>query len=1155
MENLIGFFVRRFVFAISIFTTIVLFGLTSSVGVGVDLLPNFEIPIVAVNTTYPGAGSAEVAKQVSETIEDSLATLPGVSSLSSISFEGLSVVIIEFVASVDGDQAAVDVSQRVNTVLGQLPDDAGSPSVQKFDPNDEPILNVAVTAEGEDLRSLQDYAENVLEPELQRAEGVADVSIIGPVEREIQVLLEPGRLERYGLSPAQVAGAIGTASAEVPLGNLTVGGERVLFAGRNVLTNAREVEEVIVDPQTGLRVQDVAVVRDSSADITSYSRLNGKPVVLLEVLKQTGANTVATSQEVRRTLDNLDLPEGYETAVVADTTPFISSTVSDTQGELVRAVFIVAFIVLLFIGRVGSTVSVILAIPISFAGALIIFGLFGFTFNLVTLLAVTVAVGLVVDDSIVIAESIDRYREQGYNKLESVRLGAGEVSVAVLASTLSLLAVFLPISFLPGILGQFFREFGLTLTATIIASYLEALFFLTVRLAYLPDPELPTFAALRRAALKLGKDTRWSLNLFKRRRYLTLISILGLVAGAVFMLRAPEFAAQAAEAGRTLPIDLSGPLRFVIGVLLIPVAAALAGMLIALFLLVTGYLLRLVTYTVGALLRPLFLGVDKMIGALREGYGRALSGALTHNLWVLLLAGLMFVSGVAIVATGQIGFNFTPNSDSAQAGLTVALPAGTDLATTNALAGRVEDILVGRPEIQTVQASVGVNTSDVGNISSSGRAEFVIELVPKSQREFSDAEYALQYQDEARELLADYPEANVTGGAIQNAGPPETSDYAITLASNDLDLLRERDNLARIALENVPYFNDIDSDLDTTVSERVFRLDQTALVGTGLTVADVYATLRAYNVGLEAAQVRQDGNEYPVQVRIDPASLRDEQSLLSLPITSPGLGRSIPLGELGRFVLVEAPSSINRIDQTYTTEIRGDVLPDSPPISQIRAEAREVLTEAGVFEGAVSEATGTGLDLTGDLARYTPIAFALALLLNYFVIASQFNSFKFPVYLLLTVPLALVGVLWLFFLTNQSLDLNSVLGIVILTGLVTKNAILLLDIVVNKTAEDGEPLRELLVRAGKLRLRPILMTTSTLVAISIPLLLGAGEGSEFRRPLGLVIFGGVTFSAIMTLFVIPAAFYRFEKGRFAPEVSPLERSAQPPKGYAASSTD
>ena len=1139
MSSLIDFFVRRYVFSISVFTAIVLFGIVAATRVGVDLLPNFELSFVTVTTTYPGAGSEEVTKQIAEPIEGALATLPGINSLSSTSFEGFAVVVVEFAADVDANQAAVDVSQRVNAILGTLPGGAGTPSIQKLDPNDQPILNVALVAQGEDLRTVQAYAQDVLEPELQRVGGVADVSVVGPVEREVQVLLDPNALQLYGLTPAQIAGAVQGASSDLPLGNLTVAGERILFAGRSSLTNPRQIERIVVDSQRGLRVSDVAAVRDTSADITAYSRLNGQPVVLLEVLKQSGANSVGTASGVRKALQNVALPAGYQAYVVNDTTPFITSTVSDTLGELVRAVLVVSIIVLMFIGRLGSVFSVIMAIPISFAGALILFGLFGFTFNIVTLLAITVAVGLVVDDSIVVAESIDRYREAGHAKLEAVRLGAGEVSVAVLASTLSLLAVFLPISFLPGIIGQFFSEFGLTLTATIIASYLEALFFLTVRLAYFGDPLPPTWREASASFGKLGSDARSMLRAWRRWWFWALYLVLagGAVAGVLTdRLNVPDFGVPAPAVAASLALAV---------LLLLPIV-----------LIPTVYVTRLVLALSGAVGRSLYEVTDRFTVWLRGAYGRTLAAALDNATVVLVAAGLLFAS-VFFIAP-RLGFNFTPATDSGQAGITLKLPTGTALATTNELAGRIEDALLGRPEIATLQTSVGVNSGDVGNSAASERAEFVVELVPKSERAKSDREYALEYDAIAKEILADHPEAEVSASALQNAGPPATSDYSITLASSDLDLLAERDALARRTLADNPYLNNVASGLDTTVSERVFQLDTTKLVGTGLSVADVYATLRAYNVGIEAAKLRDGGEEYPIQVRVNPTALRDESALLSLPVSSPLLGNSLPLGELGRFTGALAPTSINRTDQTYTSTITASVLPGAPPTSKLKTQLRDGLQTAGVFDARVSEGQSTGLDLTGDLVFYTPIAFALALLLNYLVIASQFNSFKFPLYLLLTVPLALVGALWLFFVTGTALDINSVLGVVILTGLVTKNAILLLDLVVNQDqAEAGETLKERLIRAGMVRLRPILMTTLTLVAISVPLLLGSGDGSEFRKPLGMIIFGGVTVSALLTLFVIPAAFYRFERKNYEKEqdATPTETQAKDFSGVPSAASD
>ena len=1141
MVNLINFFIRRYVFATSIFLAIVFFGLVSSISTGVDLLPNFELPFVSVNTLYTGAGSEEVSKQISEPLEEALATLPGISSISSYSFEGLSVVFVEFVASVDSDQASVDVSQRVNAVKNVLPDGASSPAIEKLDPNDQPILEVAVSAPGEDLTVIQTFAEDVLTPKL-RVDGVASINVIGPVEREIQVLLNPRNLDNYKLTAAQIARAITQSSSEVPLGNLTVAGERILFAGRNKPNSVSQIEEMIVDSGRGLIVTDLAVVRDTKADVTAYSRLDNEPVILLQVQKQSGANSVGTANNIRKAIDKLTLPEGYIVKVVNDETDFIASTVKDTFRELLRSVFVVSFIVFLFVGRLGSVSAVVLAIPISFSGALILFGVFGFTFNIITLLAITIAVGLVVDDSIIIAESINRYREAGLSKKEAVIKGSGEVSVAVLASTLSLLAVFLPISFLPGILGQFFAEFGLTLTAAVIFSYLEALFFLTVRLAYLPDPLPSSWRALPHAISHLGslRGLKWYL---RKRLWILTASLFAIATIILLVLKMAPAESSPAELFASLPLA-----DFLVGPLILGLIPSLVVLTLPLIIALLHYLLRLCFVILGAIFLPMYQMTDWFVNRLRKAYGSTLSFILgdmalgrfrfSRSNIVLFIALMLFLS--LFVAVQKVAFNFSPPTDSGYVGITVNLPTGTGLSTTNEVAGIIEGAFASRSEIKTMQVAVGVSSGgDVGNITSSGRAEFSFELIGKKLRDKSNRELAIEYQEKVEELLKNFPEASISAYGINNSGPPRVSDYSLTLASNDLELLRERDLQARLLLEDNPYLTNIDSNLDTTVNERVFKVNLSALTGTGLTVDDVYQTLRHYNVGIEAANFAERGNEYPITVKINPIALQDEQALLNLPIISPILDKSIPLRELGYFDIFEAPTTISRTAQTYVTHISASVLPlpRGSAISTLKADLKEELVEAGVIDDFVTEGQGTGLDLTSDLIIYTPIAFALAFLLNYLVIASQFNSFKLPFYIMLAVPLALVGALWLFVFAGVGLDVNSVLGIVILSGLVTKNAILLLDIVINKGLQrEGETLREALVRAAKLRLRPIIMTTITLVAISIPLLLGQGDGSEFRRPIGMIIFGGVTTSALLTLFVIPSAFYRFEHKRFDSKV-------------------
>src|SRR5690606_30451723 len=394
----------------SAFGALMLFGVITLLNIGVDLMPPVEVPVVAVSTTYPGAGPEEVSRQVGEPIEGALTTLPGVTSVSSIAMENVSFVIAQFTPETGVDQAAIDVSQRVNAIVGRLPEDAGRPAVQKFDPNDEAILSVAVMAPGRDLVAVQAYAEDELQPALLRVEGVADVTVAGPARREVQVVLDPARLAAYGLSPQAVAGAIQAAAVDVPAGNVVEVDRRVLISGRSTPETLAQVQETRVDPSRGVRVADVAVVRDGSSDVASYTRIDGEPAVLLEVRKVSGSNSVNTAQGVRAALRDLSLPDGYTVRIVGDTTEFVEHTVNDTLIEMGIAALAVSLIVLLFVGRLGTVFAVVLAIPVSLAGTLVVFALLGFTFNIVTLLAITVAIGLVVDDAIVVAENIDRYR-------------------------------------------------------------------------------------------------------------------------------------------------------------------------------------------------------------------------------------------------------------------------------------------------------------------------------------------------------------------------------------------------------------------------------------------------------------------------------------------------------------------------------------------------------------------------------------------------------------------------------------------------------------------------------------------------------------------------------------------------------------------------
>lgn len=1090
-ENpLVAFFVERFVFATAIFVGLVLVGLLLGLGLGVELLPRFSVPVVAVSTAYPGAGPEEVAEQVSKPLEDALSTLSGVDTIGSSSTEGFSLVFVQFQQGVDVDRAAVEASQKVAAARGQLPKDASAPVVQKFDPSASPILYVALEAPGTDLSQVLRYAERTLKPKLQLVQGVADIRLTGAPRRSIRVYLDPDRLQVLGVAPGQVVQALSASALNLPLGSLSEGEKRLVYTLRSTPATAREVADLLLDPSRGLRVRDVARVEERAEEPTTLNRLNGRPAVLLAVVKTPDSNAVAVADGVKRALSEIRLPQGYRAEIALDTTRFIRAAVEDTVREAFLAALAVSLVVLVFLGKLNSVFSVILAIPITLSGAILLFGILGFTYNLISLLALTVAVGIVVDDSIVVAENIDRYRRMGFSPKEAVLKGASEVSVAVAAATLSLLAVFLPISFLPGLIGQIFQQFGLGMAAAIAVSWLEALLFLTVRLAYFPDPEPPSLREALSALRLLPQDLRFAY----RRGYRTLLGLLFGGAAAFLLLRqGPAF------------------------LLLLPLYPALLGLF--------RYGGRFLLDLAGAATRLLHGLAEGGLGRLTEAYARSLDWALRRPGLILGLAGLAFLSIFPILP--NIPFNFTPRSDTGVLTATLLLPKDTPLGVADRAARALEAYFLAHPAVSRVVTTVGASAVGGAQVGDPSRVQLQIVLKPKGEREDILA-LTETFNREGEAALRDFPGADLR--VLAQTGPEAgDADLQFFLTSPDRNLLEQRVQAITDLIAEKPYVLNVKSTLEATQRERVFVPDPARLSGTGLTPTDLAQALRLYLTGTQAATARRSGEELSVVVQADPLRLGTEADLLSLPVYAPALQTYLPLGSLGGFVERPSPTLLSRRNQAYAAGININLRPEAPGSFQIQTELERELREAGLLGDGV-ELTAAGLgSFTGELARLAPLAFLLALVLNYLVIASQFNAWRYPLYLLLPVPLSLVGAFWLTYLLGTGLDVISVLGVVMLIGLVTKNAILLLDFAVRRMRE--MPLKDALVEAARLRLRPILMTTLTVLIISLPLLLGSGEGTEYRRPLGVIILGGLLSSTLLTLFVVPAAFYTFERGR------------------------
>jgi len=1081
VNPLVGLSVARYVLAIGIFVGVVVFGLIETNNLGVDLLPTTNIPVVMVATSYPGASPAVVDQQVTQVIESAVSTVGGITSISSNSGTGSSRVILQFGPDTNQTAIANAVAAQVASLRG-LPGDASTPIVRTFDPNAQPILELGLIAPGANMDEVYAYANNILVPALQLVTGVANVSVSGGSQLQYQVLLDPARLAYYNLSPTQVSSAIGSSIVNQPIGSITRKNDVLTFATSSQPSGVADIAAMVVDSIRNIRVQDLGRVQTASI-ASNYTRVNGQPAVLLSVQQAAGSNAVAVADGVRSYLASTTLPTGYHIAVSSDTTGPIVASVHSTFHELWITAIVVAVIVLLFLGRLNTAFTVILAIPIALSAAPVLYGLLGFTFNEVSLLALIVAIGIVVDDSIVVAENVERYRAMGMDRRTAVLRGASQVFGAVTAASLSLLAVLIPVSFMGGFAGNFLRQFGLGLAAAVFLSWLEALLFLTVRMAYIGDAPPQTWRDAGRHLRGFGAAARWGWRNWRRP--------WGLIVAA----------AAAYVIWRFLPhVD-------VLGLVLYPLAVMLAA-----------YLVRAGFALLEALTGTLHGWTEAGLTWVRDGYAGLLDRMLPYSAWVLVGAAAFLA--LTLFAVGpRITLNFVPQTDSGLMQVGARLPSGTTLAEANQAAGKVEDFLMAQSAVRTVQTSVSSNDINVQ-----------AQLVGVTRRP-SIFTLGAEYQRSLQETVSALPGARVfvrTGGGFRGQG----SGVGFSLLSTDYALLSQRLQEIPGVLVNDPSVLSVDTGNVQASPEYAFIPNPNLLAGTGITASGVAQVLRSYTGGTTAGTVQTGGNSDAIVVQLDPGYLQDAQSLLSLPIYAPTLRTNLQVSQLGAIVQRQAPRSISRSNRLYNAGFTLTPSSSAPSPIEFQQQITRELTQAGVLDNMVTMGAGDTFGRAGlsrQLGTLGPRVFALALLLAYLVMGAQFNSFRYPIYLLLPVPLAVAGAVWFLVVQGQSLDIFSLMGMLLLIGLSAKNAILYLEFVVERIGT--MPLRLAMVESARLRFRPIVMTTLTVLVISFPLLLGRGAGSEFNHGIALVMLGGIVVSALLTFFVVPAAFYLFERGR------------------------
>ncbi len=1095
INPLVSFSVRRYVLAIGVFVAIFVFGLISTLTMGIDQLPQINIPVVVVTTSYPGATPTVIDQQITQVLENAVSAVTGVTDINSVSSTGSSRIFMHFDITTDQNSDTNQVAAQVDAAVKDLPLGVQPPTVQTFDPSLLPILQFAISGNGENLGDVSDYVTNTFTPMLERVPGVAYVQVDGAPNRTFTIYLNPNALANYGITPQTVVNAVENSAVNQPIGTIVSHNNSLTFATQNMPADVKDVQDIIVDPTRNISVRDVASVRDLPVP-TNYARVNGVPVVLISISQTTTSNEVAVVDGVRKLLKHTRFPEGFTYFISNDTTTPMRASIQSTYHELFETVLVVALIVLLFLGRLNSAFSVVLAIPISLSAAPVLYNLAGFTFNLVSLLALIVAIGIVVDDSIVVSENVDRYRAMGFSMKESVLRGASEIFSAVVASSFSLLSVLLPVSFIPGFIGSYVRQFGLGLAAAVILSLLEALLFLTVRLSYTPEGKPVSWPDFFKSFARFKPAMQWGFKSWHKGPWLMLgIAIL------IVLLATHHFV-------------------FIPALILYPMALA-----------VLNYSIFVVYGLLSALTETLHGYTEKGLVAVRDGYASLLDRSLkVGSVYILAGSGVLIFGIFILFVLPRAQFNFVPNADNDALGVNMQLPPGTPAIVTNTVTSDFEAYLLKRPEVTVVQTVVGSQGVFSGGVNQNQNATLTIQLTPVTQRE-SIFKLMTVYRKAFLGYLSAFPSARLTlsaAGGFQGSG----TSVSISFISSNENLLFDKNNALLQAIQKNPWVSDVVSSLSSTTFENDFIPDPQALKGTGLTANDASLALQYYATGFQAGNAWINGLSYPIEVQIDPVYLSNGQSLLNLPIYSPTLQSNLQAGQLGTFVVDEAPVSLTRYNRLYAGQFIITPKEGAPPPLTLQNELVAELTQQGLLGNGIDLSSGSSFSpqaLAQQLAVTGSLTFLLAFFLAYLVMAAQFNSWRYPVYLLLPVPLALIGALSCVVLLGGGLVIFGLLGLLLLIGLAAKNAILYLDFVVARL--DKMPFLDALVESARLRFRPIIMTTLTVLVVSGPLVFGHGEGSEFGQRLGVVMFGGIMFSSVLTFFVVPAAFYIFERKR------------------------
>ncbi len=1026
--NLSDISIRNPVFAWMLMTALILFGAVSFSRMGVSQMPDVDFPVLTITVNLPGAAPEVIEATVVEPIEDTLMAIEGIQTLSSSSNAGMATVTLEFDLDRDINVALQDVQAKLAQVQSRLPREAESPVISKTNPDDQPILWLALTYEKDDLQFLMKYARDYVKDRFTTIEGVGDTFVGGYTDPQLRVWVRPEQLPRHNLSVNDILDAISTGHSEMPGGYIEDGKKTYNVRTMGEAKTVEDFKRIVITKRAGQPIQDpsqvmtlgqVARVEEGLDEITRMSRFNGQTALGLGIRKQRGSNAVAVARAVKAKLleINPQLPEGMKIHVNFDSTRFIEQSVRELNKHLILAVILTSIVCWVFLGSWSATLNVLLSIPTSLMGAFIGLYFLGFTLNTFTLLGLTLAIGIVVDDAIMVLENIFRHNEKGKGAIESAIIGAREISFAALAATVAVIAIFLPVAFMDGVIGKFFFQFGMTISLAVGLSLIEALTITPMRCA--------SFVHTGKRTTRIGRGFEWAME------------------------------------------------------------------------------------------------------ASRDWYARALRVSLAHR-WKVMLASLV----IMVASFASVKFvkkEFSPQQDQSMFLVRLVLPIGSSLAYSDSVAKIAEDWLRSRSEIKHVYSAIG---GFGGGVSNANTTTMFVTMNDRGERGKDSVKKRELTQQEfmgvAREEFKKIPDVQPVMVDLSARGFSGGRGFAIefTLLGSDWNKLANYSERLMKEMAASGLMSDLDSDYKLGMPEVQIVPDRTKAAMHGISVSEIARTVNALIGGVEQGQYQVGGHRYDIRVQLEKG--KDPLNEIKNLYIGNARNNLINISQVVKQEINPSLQTISRLNRQRAITITANLVPGK---SQPEAMALIEKTAAKMLEPGYMISAGGASKTANEGFQSLLFALVMGLIVAYMVLASQFNSFLDPTSILMALPFSFTGAFLALLVTGESLNMYSMIGLLLLMGIVKKNSILLVEFTNHVRDQGTLNANAALLEACPTRLRPILMTSFATIAAAIPSAVATGSGSETIRPMAVALIGGVFVSTLLTLVAVPCVYSLLDRFR------------------------